>query len=343
MEEDLIFKKATLALGGGILLPPGFQVPVRVSRSTAGPGAGNSSFAISFGGIRVKKSISYESGEFELHEVDGRLSLTHNGEPFLDDIAIEPVVYHCPGQAFFTLDPRCGYNCAFCASPRLSKADSRCHTGDEIAKKCLDAYNEGRITAVSLTSGVFEGNVQAEVDSFVECIKAVRRVLPDIPIGIEPYAETESQVKVLKDAGADEIKLNIQAATDAIFSKVCPDLDRKTILECMGHAVRCFGRGKVTSNIIFGMGETKEELIGCMEHLCSLGVIPTVRSLHYSAYNKEPLEAAIGTPAPVTPDYMVEIARIHREVLDRNGFDTNSCSTMCLECRCCDLVPHRDL
>ena len=39
MEEDLIFKKATLALGGGIKLPEGFEIPVRVSHSTSGPGA----------------------------------------------------------------------------------------------------------------------------------------------------------------------------------------------------------------------------------------------------------------------------------------------------------------
>ncbi|WP_157844263.1 hypothetical protein [Candidatus Methanomethylophilus sp. 1R26] len=37
MEEDLIFRKATLALGGKVKLPEGFEVPVRVSHSTSGP------------------------------------------------------------------------------------------------------------------------------------------------------------------------------------------------------------------------------------------------------------------------------------------------------------------
>lgn len=343
MEEDLIFKKATLALGGGVKLPPGFQMPVRVSRSTAGPGAGNSSAAFSFNGMRVKKSISYDSGEFELHEDDGRLYMTHNGEPFLDEVTIEPVVYHCPEQAFFTLDNRCGYNCAFCASPRLPQSDFKGHTNEDIARKCIDAYREGRIVAVSLTSGVYKGNVQAEVDDFIDCITRIRKELPDIPIGIEPYVETEDQIKALKEAGADEIKLNIQAATADIFSRVCPDLDRKNILNCLAHAVKYFGKGKVTSNIIFGMGETPEELVKCMEELCAIGVIPTVRSLRYNNYNRDSLREAIGTPEPVTPEYMVEIAKIHKETLDRCGTSTITCKTMCLECRCCDLVPHRDL
>ena len=344
MEEDLIFKKATLALGGGIKLPEGFEIPVRVSHSTSGPGAGGDSVAFSFHGMRVKKSVSYDRGEFELHERDdGSLYLTHQGEPFIDEIRFDPVVYHCPEQAFFTLDPRCSFGCAFCASPRLPAADYKGLTDEDIAKKCLDAYNEMHVVAVSLTSGVMDNDVDRTADRFISCIKALKKVLPDIRIGIEPYAGSESQIKAFKDAGADEIKLNIQAATPEIFAKVCPDLDRENILRCLGHAVRYFGKGHVTSNIIYGMGETHEDLEKCMCQLCEIGVIPTVRSLRHNKYNGESLKKAIGEPAPVTPEEMVEVARIHKDVLSRYGMDTRTCKTMCLECGCCDLVPFRDL
>ena len=186
MEEDLIFKKATLALGGGIKLPEGFEIPVRVSHSTSGPGAGGDSVAFSFHGMRVKKSVSYDRGEFELHERDdGSLYLTHQGEPFIDEIRFDPVVYHCPEQAFFTLDPRCSFGCAFCASPRLPAADYKGLTDEDIAKKCLDAYNKMNVVAVSLTSGVMDNDVDRTADRFISCIKAVKKVLPDIRIGIE--------------------------------------------------------------------------------------------------------------------------------------------------------------
>ena len=118
--DVLVEKKAILALGGGIRLPEGYEVPLRVSRSTAGPGAGFSSIAVGFGGLRVKKSISYDSGEFELAvNGDGSLSLTRRGEPFLDRIELQPVIRHCPGQAFFNLDQRCRLGCLFCSSPHL--------------------------------------------------------------------------------------------------------------------------------------------------------------------------------------------------------------------------------
>lgn len=344
MEKDLIFKKATLALGGGIRLPEGFELPVRVSRSSAGPGAGNNTIAIGFYGLRVKKGVSYDKGEFELHvKEDGRYSLTHGGAPFLDDVTLEPVVHHCPGQAFYTLDPRCAYHCAFCASPRLPNSDYKGISDEEIAENTKKEYGEGRIVSVALTSGVHDGDVQKEVDRFVSCIKAIRAAVPDIRIGIEPYVCTEEQVRQLKEAGADEIKLNIQTATPELFAKVCPDLDRDSIFRCIKAAVKIFGPGRVTSNIIFGMGETREELIGCMESICRLGALPTVRSLRYNAYNGESLKEAIGTPAKVTPEEMLEVARIHREILDKYGMDTNTFKTMCLECGCCDIVPNRDV
>lgn len=344
MEEDLIFKKATLALGGGIKLPEGFELPVRISHSTAGPGAGNNAIAVGFYGLRVKKGVSYDKGEFELHvKDDGGYSLTHQGEPFLDEVTLEPVVHHCPGQAFYTLDPRCAYRCAFCASPRLPRNEYKKRTPEEIAANTLKEYTEGRIVSVSLTSGVYEGDIQKEVDDFVDYIRAIRTAVPDIRIGIEPYVSTEEQVKALKDAGADEIKLNIQAATPEIFAKVCPDLDRDNILRCIKAAVKYFGPGRVTSNIIFGMGETREELEKCMETICEFGALPTVRSLRYNAYNKESLKEAIGTPDKVTPEEMIEVAELHKKVLDKYGMDTRTFRTMCLECGCCDIVPDRDL
>ncbi|MCQ2085180.1 MAG: biotin synthase, partial [archaeon] len=131
----------------------------------------------------------------------------------------------------------------------------------------------------------------------------------------------------MKEAGADEIKLNVQAATADIFSRVCPDLDRDTIFKCLAHAVKHFGKGRVTSNIIFGMGETKEELAQCMEEICRIGAIPTVRSLRYNAYNRESLAEAIGHPEPVSPEYMIEVAELHRTILDKYGMDTNTCRT----------------
>ena len=119
MEEDLILAKATLATGGAVLIPKDYRVPVRISRSTAGPGAGARSVVFSFGGMRVKKPISTESGEFAFDPENRTLS--KDGKVLAKDVTIIPVGFHCPEQAFFNLDQRCMFDCLFCSSPLLER------------------------------------------------------------------------------------------------------------------------------------------------------------------------------------------------------------------------------
>jgi Lipoate synthase len=343
MEEALnLRKKAELISGGGILLPEGFVMPYRVSRSTAGPGAGSSSAVFSFDGFRVKKPISYDSGEFELRDNDTYLSMTRNGSPFLDKVEIQPVVFHCPEQAFFNLDQRCMYNCAFCASPRLNKDTVKGLTEKTIVELVKNALKTDRIVSVSITSGVVD-SVDATVNKFVSCVKALKAEFPDLPIGIEPYIGSREHLLMLKDAGADEIKLNIESPSEEIFKKVCPELEYDLIFKLLKDAVPIFGKGMVTSNIIFGMGETDKELMDVSELLCSKGIIPTLRALRITPLNTDQLKDAIGTQPPITPERSIDVANMLKKIMERYDLDTRKCHTMCIECGCCDIIPFRDL
>lgn len=343
MEEDLnIRKKAELTLGGSVLLPKGFVPPYRISHSTAGPGAGSASAVFSFGGHRVKKTISYEAGDFELHEDNGRLYMTEHGRPFLENVEMIPVVFHCPEQAFFNLDQRCIFNCAFCTSPRLDKNTVKGLTDERIVDLIKAALKEQKIVSISLTSGVV-GSVDETVGRFVSCVKRLRKEFPDLPIGVEPYVSKEEHLLALKDAGADEIKLNLETGTKEIFNKVCPELNRDLITELLLKAVKIFGKGKVTSNIIFGMGETDEDMENIAEFLCSNGIIPTFRALRTNSLNSDPLRKAIGEHPSVSPDRAIYLAKMLKEKLIKYDLDTRDCHTMCIECTCCDLIPFRDL
>ena len=109
IDMEMVEKKAVLSMGGPVRLPEGFEIPFKVSHSTAGPGAGFDTVAIRFGRYRVKKPISYDSGEFDLVvDGDGILSLFKDGNMFLKGVELIPVIRHCPGQAFFNIDPETG-------------------------------------------------------------------------------------------------------------------------------------------------------------------------------------------------------------------------------------------
>ena len=117
------------------------------------------------------------------------------------------------------------------------------------------------------------------MDRFVDVIRAVRSRCPDMPIGVEPYVSSREHIERLKEAGADEIKLNLESPSREIFSRACPDLDMDSIWSLLSDAVDVFGRGRVVSNIIYGMGETDADLDVAMERMCRMGVLPGLRAL----------------------------------------------------------------
>jgi biotin synthase-like enzyme len=63
--------------------------------------------------------------------------------------------------------------------------------------------------AVAITSGVPD-TPEATVERILQVVRGVRARLPGVTIGVEPYISSLEQVDRLKDAGADEIKINIE-------------------------------------------------------------------------------------------------------------------------------------
>ncbi len=342
MEEDLR-RKSVLMLGGPVSIPEGYELPVRISHSTAGPGAGYGSAVFAFGRYRVKKSITTGDAEFQLVVGEnGRLSMTRRGKPFIRRISIEPVVRHCPEQAFFNLDPRCMYRCAYCTSPLLDPSLDKHLSPERIMEMLRESVAEGEVVAVSLTSGVV-GSVDETVDRFCAVMGSIREEYPDMPIGVEPYVSSREHIVRLKESGACEIKINLEAARRDLFERACPDLDYDSIWSLLRDAVDVFGRGNVTSNVIYGMGETDVDLDVVMERLCRMGVIPGLRALRVNDRNKPRLIEAGIRWQRITPQRAVAVAEMQKAAMKRHGLTSETSRTMCLRCRCCDLVPFIDL
>jgi len=340
--ELIAGKKAVLLAGGALKVPPDFRPPFPLSRSTAGPGAGSTGIVLSFGGTRVKKAIFTDRGEFELAGAGPKYKVLKDGAPFLDDVTIEPTLAHAPEQAFYNLDTACIYHCKFCTSPYLDNRTTKGLDPDKVVSLILKAAERPEMKAVALTSAVVK-DPQSTVDKLSYVIAKVRERLPSIPIGVEPYIDSLEQVEQLKTAGADEIKLNIETYDREIFEKVCGEQDFEWILTVIEHAVKVFGRGKVTSNIIVGMGETDANVLAGVENLARLGCIATLRPLRLNDINRGPMTEALGPLEPPSPDRLMRLAREHRRILERHGLTSLTLHTMCHQCKCCDLVPFRDL
>ncbi len=334
--------KAELLTGGTVRLPEGFRLPFPASRSTAGPGAGRTSVVFSFGGTRAKKAVSRDAGEFELSQRDGGLSLTRGGMAFIDEVELVPTLMHAPYQAFVNIESACVYDCKFCNSPRLARDATKDLTDDRIIEMILDASTKEGFESVAFTSAVAR-TPSMTVKRMARLVARVRYELPGTPIGVEPYATRPDEVDMLRDAGADEIKLNIETFDRDIFEKVCGDMDLDHILHAVNHAGEVFGRNRVCSNIIFGLGETDENVLEGVAVLANMGAVATLRALRMDETNTAALEQSLGRLEPVTPDRMLMLAREERRILERHGLTTLGFKTMCHACLSCDIVPFLDV
>ena len=334
--------KARLLAGGVVRIPKDFRLPFSPSRSTAGPGAGIPEVVFSFGGTRAKKAISRTEGEFSLEQSESGLRLARGTETVIDAVELLQTLYHAPFQAFINADSNCVLNCSFCNTHRLEHDITKNLTDDDIVDMAVGAAASEGFSGVALTSGV-PVSVEETVDRITTLVGRIREALPDAPIGVEPYVTHPRHVDELREAGATEIKLNIESFDPEIFDKVCPNRDYGAILHAVNHACEVFDRNSVCSNIIFGLGETDENVLQGVRVLANMGAVATLRALRVSERNCQNLAMAVGGVSPVTPDRMLQLARSQKAILGQYGLTPLRFRTMCHACLSCDIVPFWDV
>ncbi len=233
--------------------------------------------------------------------------------------------FHCPDQAFITVTGSCIFHCRYCSVPRL-KAERK--SIEEIVGMVESVRH--RISSISITSGVLT-SIEDEEAYVLQVIRHL--AFFNLPIGVSIYP-TEKTPERLKALGVAEVKFNIEAATPTIFSKMCPGLDYGLLWNVLDRSVELFGKNRVFSNVIIGLGETDGELDACIRKLTSRGVIPVLRPLN-------PVAEMVSMPRP-SADRLKKIFALHERALAAAHLDPKLALTMCTNCAGCDLVPGRD-
>jgi biotin synthase-related radical SAM superfamily protein len=299
------------------------------STSAAGPGTGQKSLFFRSGGHRVRLEIDKNSPLKLLKENNDFIILKDNNELVRGEI--EPVLAHCPEQAYITLSERCIYDCTFCSVPKIQ---GKIKTLDEVITIVENAKKTGLMKAIALTSGVAK-SPEDEIERMVEVVKALKRY--NVPIGVAAYP-TRNSTKLLKDAGAVELKYNVETMNRAIFDKVCKGLSLDFIVDSLRDAVPVFGKNRVSTNFIIGLGETDECVREGVEHLAKMGVIPVLRPITIQPLRKDELEAS-----RPRAERLLKLARMTREIIDKYGLRVDVAQTMCLTCTGCDITPYWDI
>jgi biotin synthase-related radical SAM superfamily protein len=319
--------KAELIEAGGVEIDDSF-LPF-LSRSTAGPGAGLSSFFFNSGGKRVRLGVRQKS-TYKAVMDRGEVIIYKNGKELVRG-ALEEAISHCPGQVYVTVSEKCVFDCKYCPVPKL---DGRIKSKEEVIKMATEGSKHSSFHAISLTSGVWT-SPEDEIERVADIVKDLK--IFNVPIGVSVYP-TDNSSEILKEAGAVEVKYNVEVVDPGIFDKVCPGLSLDYIIKALEHAVPIFGRNHVFSNILVGLGESDETIIKGIELLASKGIIPILRKV-----NPHPLRAGEVYTENVPAERLLKLASEEKKILEKYGLRADLALTGCLPCTGCDLVPQRDL
>jgi len=189
----------------------------------------------------------------------------------------------CPTTAYLMtyVPSRCNANCAFCPQARESDSDldqlSRVvwpiYLTADVIEGLSKAVQEKKIHRVCIQSLNFPNFYQ----TLASLVKEIRTSVK-VPISLSCQPIDVEQMITLKELGVERIGIPLDAATEKIFNKikgkeVGPYSWNRTF-ELLTEAVMIFGKGKVSTHIIIGLGESEKDVAQLIQRLFDSNILP---------------------------------------------------------------------
>lgn len=231
-------------------------------------------------------------------------------------------------------ESRCMANCGFCSQARdgKSRADMLARvmwpafTTREVLSKLAVAARKGTIKRVCIQAL----NLPKALEELLALVRELKQRGMCIPVSVSCQPLSKERVEKLAEAGVERIGIPLDAATEKVFERVkgCLaggpyDWDRQhgVLLE----AVEVFGKGRVSTHLIVGLGETEKEMMDTIQWCVDRGVYPALFS--FTPLSGTSLEHR---PSPTISHYRrVQLARylvVQRKTrVDKISFDGKGC------------------
>jgi radical SAM protein (TIGR04043 family) len=230
--------------------------------------------------------------------------------------------------------------CRFCAIEDSLRA------GDTVAVKSPAQLAEVAAAAVRMdgvrqmvmTTGTTRGRDRGAAH-LARCVRAVLAAVPGLPIQVqcEPPADLEVLAQ-LREAGATSIGIHVESLDEAVRARWMPGKSTVPLAEyraAWDEAVRVFGRNRVSTYLLVGLGEDADELVAGALELIARGVYPFV----------VPFRPLAGTPAhadgasPPDPAVLASVTERVARALVAAGMRGADQGAGCAACGGCSALP----
>lgn len=260
-------------------------------------------------------------------------SQTH--ERVIEHVTIERILAHAPDQLFFLLYKNCTNGCLFC--PLTYNSNYSHYTWEKIQDRITENVLY-KIQSVSFTTSCPKGKTQNElVEEIIDIATRTRKLLGmDITLGASLKTPSREHLLRLKDAGICEIRLNLETYNRGIAQCIMPNKNLNEILYSIEQAVTVFGKEKVSSNIIIGLGESDDDILNGVCRLAEIGALSTLYpydSIGLSNYNFQRPSAK----------RIYNLAIEHKKILKKHNLNPLGSKTMCCACAASHLYPGKDI
>ncbi len=226
--------------------------------------------------------------------------------------------------------------CRFCTieEPLQAGMTTRVKRPEEIAEVAVAAVRLDGVRQLVMTTGTTDGPDRG-ARHLARCVEAVRRVIPRLPIQVqlEPPGGL-GWIARLHAAGATTIGIHVESLDEEVRrhwtpGKATVPLERYDVV--WTEAVRLFGRNRVSTFLLIGLGENPDHLVQGAKRLIAMGVYPFVVPYRPMAGS---LAHAAGVPAPghdLVADVTDRVARLLRKAGMR-GADQGAGCAACGAC-----------
>jgi radical SAM protein (TIGR04043 family) len=171
--------------------------------------------------------------------------------------------------------------CRFCTieEPLRTRSTTQVKTPEQIVEVALAAVRLDRVRQLVMTTGTSNGPDRG-ARHLARCVAAVRDVLPNLPIQvqIEPPVDL-TWIGRLHRAGATSIGIHVESLDEEVRARWTPGKAAVSIAEyeeAWREAVTKFGRNRVSTYLLIGLGENPDELVKGAKRLIAMGVYPFV-------------------------------------------------------------------
>jgi radical SAM protein (TIGR04043 family) len=229
--------------------------------------------------------------------------------------------------------------CRFCTIEEslLSGATIAAKTPAQLAEVAEAAVRLDGVKQMVMTTGTTAGPDRG-ARHLARCVRAVLKAVPGLPVQvqIEPPGEL-SVLTELREAGASAIGIHVESLDDEVRRRWLPGKASVPLSEyeaAWAEAVRVFGRNRVSTYLLIGLGEHPDELVDGAARLIEAGVYPFVVPMRPMLGT---LARRDGVTAP-SPELVREVTGRVAALLRRAGMKGADQGAGCAACGACGVL-----